>query len=95
MGNRNDAEVEVRVGDSFRLANLIAIREQLFAAKTDRAGRGGGSRRQFEKRWRFTFEIWRIIIGRTNGFPRFDNPARATDFKGGVALLIADRLFKR
>ena len=27
MRNRNDAEIEIGVGNSFRVANLIAIRE--------------------------------------------------------------------
>ena len=41
MGDRNDAEVKIDLGDSHCLANLVAIGEKLFAAKSDRARRGG------------------------------------------------------
>ena len=40
MRNGNDAEVKIDVGNSHRPANLIAIGQQLFAAKTNRARRG-------------------------------------------------------
>ena len=41
-------EVQIALGDSHRVANLFAIGDQLFAAKTDRArrGRGAGSELQ-------------------------------------------------
>ena len=46
------AKLRSASGDSHRVANVVAIGEQLFAAKANRAGRGGGSGGKFEKRRR-------------------------------------------
>jgi len=48
MRNWDDAKVQVALADAHRLANVLAIGQQLFAAKTDRAWRGGGARRELQ-----------------------------------------------
>ena len=37
MRNRNDCEINVGISNSHRCADIVAIRQQLFAAKTDHA----------------------------------------------------------
>ena len=37
MRDRNDAEIQIGIANSHRLANLIAIGQKLFAAKANRA----------------------------------------------------------
>src|SRR4029077_19587020 len=49
MRNRNDAEVKIGIGDTHRIANLVAISQELFAAKSNCARRGGGFRSELEK----------------------------------------------
>ena len=50
--DRNDAEIQIGIGNSHRLANLIAIGQKLFAAKANDAAARRSFRGQFEKRWR-------------------------------------------
>ena len=47
--NRNDAEVKVDFGNSHRLADLVAIGQELFALKSNCARRRGRAGSEFEK----------------------------------------------
>src|SRR6266487_1655889 len=54
VGDRDDAEIQIGLGNFHRVANLIAIGQKLFAAKANsaRCSRSAGGKLQ---------EIWRVL----------------------------------
>ncbi len=101
MLNWNDTEIQIDIADSHRVANLIAICEELLAPKSDRARRSRRAGSEFQ-------DIRRIFApsGCRGRCPQRQNlrgisagdsghhRSRLADFQRCVALLIADRLLQ-
>ena len=81
MRDRNDAEIQIGIANSHRLADLIAIGQKLFAAKANEPRHGRRSRRQFEKRWR--------------PVPPIRDFASRSDRESCLRLLLADGFIER
>ena len=64
MRQRDDREIQVRLGDSHRVANLPGIGEQLRAAETDRTRRGCRAGGEFEQDRLALLPIDRLAGGR-------------------------------
>ena len=103
MRNWDDAEVRVALADAHCVANVLAIGQQLFAAKTDRARRGGRPRRELQQRGSIVAPIVRPNLCcscRRLRRQNLDVPAAGdggsynpADFERALLLFIADRLF--
>src|SRR5438067_13225708 len=103
MRNRDNPEVQVAIGDRNRLANVPAICQELFAAKTNCAGRAGGTGCEFEEDWRIFApgNCWYRYPHRQNldhtaaGDGGSYDAGYVTQLKRARSLLLADCLFQR
>ena len=66
MRKRDDAEVEIIRADAHRVADLDAIGQDLFAAKTDRARRSGRARGKLEEGRRVSLPVTWFVWQRAN-----------------------------
>src|SRR4029077_8608628 len=100
--NWNDAEIEINIGNPHRVANLIAIGQQLFATKTDCTGCGCCAGGKLQEIWRIPAPIWCGVgcsqtndLGRASAGDSGHYGLYLANFQGLVALMFADRLFER
>ena len=104
MRNWDDAKIQVALADAHRLANVLAIGQQLFAAKTDCARGGSRPGSKLQQRGPIVAPIVRQPVFCSCRRPRRQNlhvfAARdggsyIADLKCALFLLIANRLFQR
>src|SRR6476620_515395 len=104
MRNRNNPEVHVAIGDPHRLANVLAICQELFAAKTDCPRCTGGARSELQE-YRRIFapgncscrcpQLQNLDSTAAGNGGSYNNSGYLTYLKRTRSLLVADRLFQR
>src|SRR6266508_994596 len=102
VGDRDDAEIQIGLGNFHRVANLIAIGQKLFAAKAISARCSGSAGGKPQESWRILApircsagclqpnDIWCAFAGGSGHYSRC-----LANLESLAALLFADRLFER